>query len=287
MKKTVVAICYDFDKTLTTDNMQFYSFIPNLNIDEATFWGKCTDLVKKTGIDITLGYLRTMIDECKKQGIKLTREYLHSMGKDIKFCAGVKTWFSRLNKYAEKHNVQLEHYLISSGNKEMIEGTDIFKEFTNVFACEYLYDETGEAYWPKNIVNYTVKTQCLFRICKGAQDLTDEKTINKRIAQKHVEFRNMIYIGDGLTDIPCMTLVKERGGTAISVYNDNKNTCAELLEDNRVNFVCKSNYTTNSPLEKLIKMVIDSLALKENLLKKENETIKKIKKSTKKIIKNN
>lgn len=277
MKKTVIAICYDFDKTLTTNNMQYYSFIPNLNIDEATFWDKCKTFVKKTGTDITLGYLRTMIDECKKQGITLTRDYLHSMGKDIKFCAGVKTWFSRLNKYAEKQNVQLEHYIISSGNKEMIEGTDVFKEFTNVFACEYLYDENGEAYWPKNIVNYTVKTQILFRICKGTQDLTDEKSINKRTPKKHVEFRNMIYIGDGVTDVPCMTLVKERGGTAISVYNDDKKTCAELLEENRVNFVCKSNYTANSPLEKLIKMVIDSLALKESLFQKENETIKKIK----------
>ncbi|MBR5012906.1 MAG: haloacid dehalogenase-like hydrolase, partial [Clostridia bacterium] len=216
MKKMTIAICYDFDKTLTIDDMQSFAFIPNLGMTTAEFWNKTNNFIKKNGCDVTLGFLRTMLDECRKKGIVLSREYLKEMGKNIPFAEGVLTWFKRLNNFAEKHGATLEHYIISSGNKEMIEGTKIFKEFTNVFACEYLYDKNGEAFWPKNAVNYTTKTQCLFRICKGAHDISDEHTVNRKTEKKHVEFRNMIYIGDGVTDIPCMTLVKEKGGTAIA-----------------------------------------------------------------------
>lgn len=276
MAKTVIAICYDFDKTLAKANMQEFSFIPNLNISTAEFWTRANKFAQKNQCDITLAYLRTMIDECEKAGIALTHEYLKSLGKDIEFFDGVKTWFARLNRFAEKQGVKLEHYLISSGNLEIIEGTPIFKEFTKAFGCEFLYNSSGLAYWPKNTVNYTLKTQYLFRICKNANDITDEHTVNKRIPKKHVEFRNMIYVGDGLTDIPCMTLVKERGGVAISVYHNNdRQQVASLVEDNRVNYICKSNYKSGSPFEKLVKMIISSLALKETLLQKECKTTKK------------
>lgn len=275
MKKTVIAICYDFDKTLATKNMQEYSFIPNLGITTEEFWTRANNFCKRHQCDLTLAYLRTMINECKKAGIKLTKEYLHGLGKDIEFFDGVETWFKRLNKFAEKQGVKLEHYLISSGNLEIIEGTPIFKEFTKAFGCEFLYDCNKEAYWPKNTVNYTLKTQYLFRICKGASDLTDEHTVNRKTPKKHVEFRNMIYVGDGVTDIPCMTLVKERGGVAISVYhNKSKENTLELIEDNRVNYVCKSNYKSGSSFEKLVKMIISSLALKETLIRKEHTTKK-------------
>lgn len=270
MKKITIAICYDFDKTLTTDDMQSFAFIPSLNLTSEEFWDKTNSFIKKNGCDVTLGFLRTMIDECRQKGIVLSREYLKAMGKNIPFAEGVLTWFKRLNTFAEKQGAVLEHYVISSGNKEMIEGTKIFKEFKNVFACEYLYGKNGEAYWPKNTINYTTKTQCLFRICKGAHDLTDEKTVNNRTRTKHVEFRNMIYLGDGITDIPCMTLVKEKGGTAIAVYqNDKVQIGRELIADGRVNYVCRNSYKSGSSLEKLLKTIIKSLVLKEQLLYKE------------------
>ena len=270
MKKMTIAICYDFDKTLTTENMQNFAFIPNLNMTAAEFWKKTNDFIKKNGCDVTLGFLRTMIDECRKKGIVMSREYLKEMGKNIPFAEGVLTWFKRLNTFAENHGATLEHYIISSGNKEMIEGTKIFKEFTNVFACEYLYDKNGEAFWPKNAVNYTTKTQCLFRICKGAHDISDEQTVNRRTEKKHVEFRNMIYIGDGVTDVPCMTVVKERGGTAIAVYQNGKvQVGKELINDGRVNYACRNSYKSGSSLEKLLKTIIESLILKEELLTKE------------------
>ena len=276
MKKMTIAICYDFDKTLTTDDMQSFAFIPNLGMTTAEFWNKTNNFIKKNGCDVTLGFLRTMLDECRKKGIVLSREYLKEMGKNIPFAEGVLTWFKRLNNFAEKHGATLEHYIISSGNKEMIEGTKIFKEFKNVFACEYLYDKNGEAFWPKNTINYTTKTQCLFRICKGAHDISDEHTVNRKTEKKHVEFRNMIYIGDGVTDIPCMTLVKEKGGTAIAVYQADKVQIGnELITDGRVNYVCRNSYKSGSSLEKLLKTIIESLILKEELLTKE-QTHKKI-----------
>ncbi|MDD6302166.1 MAG: haloacid dehalogenase-like hydrolase [Bacillales bacterium] len=271
MPKPVIAICYDFDKTLAQNDMQTFSFIPNLGLTIDEFWGKCGEFSKTTGTESTLSYLRIMIEECKKKNIKLTREYLNSLGKDVKFFEGVNTWFKRINQIAEEHGVEVEHYIISSGNKEIIEGSNIAKEFKQIYGCEFLYDEDGIAYWPKTIVNYTLKTQYLFRICKGVINSTDESKINQRIEKKHVEFRNMIYVGDGMTDVPAMTLVKEKGGFAISVYQqEHKNVSQVLIDENRVNYACKSDFKANSQLERLIRLIIESIALKEKLFEKEN-----------------
>ncbi len=276
MSKKIIAICYDFDKTLATDDMQAFSFIPNLRLKKEEFWAKCRDFSLKNNADPILSFLRVMIDECEARGIKLTRDYLKSLGKDIQLFDGVSTWFGRLNKYAESKGMTLEHYVITSGNKEILEGCPIYNELKNVFGCEFLYDKNGEAYWVKSVVNYTVKTQFLFRICKGAENLSDDETVNQRIEKKRVEFRNMIYIGDGVTDIPCMTLVKEKGGTAIAVYPQNRQGMSlQLLRDERVNYVCESDYKSDSELEKLVKALIDSIELKEKLFDKEFEQAKK------------
>lgn len=269
MEKTVVAICYDFDTTLATNDMQAFSFIPNLGLTTEEFWGLCSDFRKKEGVDNIISFLYVMIDECKKKGIKLTKDYLNSLGKDVKFFDGVTTWFKRLNQHADALGIQLEHYIISSGNKEIIEGSSIAKEFKGIYGCQFLYNEEGEAFWPKVAINYTLKTQYLFRIVKGA--IEDEDKVNDRIEKKHVEFRNMIYIGDGLTDVPCMTLVKEKGGYAISVYPTNKKDGSiKLLQDNRVNYACKSDFGSNSQLEKLVKLILESISIKEKLFDKEN-----------------
>lgn len=271
MTKTVVALIYDFDKTLATDDMQAFSFIPNLGMTSAEFWKETGDFAKKTGTESTLAYLHTMIKECKEKGIDLTQEYLHSLGKSVKFYEGVLTWFKRLNQYADSLGIQLEHYIISSGNKEIIEGNTIAKEFKAIYGCEFLYDQNGIAYYPKCIVNYTLKTQYLFRICKGVTNLIDDKTVNQKVNEKHVEFRNMIYLGDGITDIPCMTLIKEKNGKSIAVYQPQKKDVVEqLLLDNRVNYVCKSDFKSNSTLEKLVKLILDSISISEKLLSKEN-----------------
>ena len=271
MSKNVIAICYDFDKTLATDDMQAFSFIPNLGLTSEEFWAKTGEFSKATGTESILSYLHCMITECKKKGIKLTKEYLRNLGKDVKFYDGVTTWFKRLNSFAQEKGITLEHYIISSGNKEIIEGSSISKEFKAIYGCEFLYNEEGEAYWPKCTINYTLKTQYLFRIVKGVFDQTDDKNVNQRKDEKHVEFRNIIYLGDALTDIPCMTLVKEKGGKSIAVYQPHKkDKVMPLLEENRVNYICESNFRASSQMEKLVKLILESMSLTNQLLEKES-----------------
>ena len=274
MSKPIAALIYDFDKTLAVDDMQAFSFIPNLNMTSAEFWKETDDFSKRTGTESILSYLHVMIEECKKKKIPLTKAYLNQLGKDIKFYEGVTTWFKRLNTYADTIGVQLEHYIISSGNKEIIEGSAIAKEFKAIYGCEFLYNDEGIAYYPKCIVNYTLKTQYLFRICKGVTNPHDDRAVNQKINEKHVEFRNMIYVGDGLTDVPCMTLIKEKNGKSIAVYQPNKKDIVEkLLIDNRVNYVCKSDFKSNSSLERLVKLILDSISISEKLLNKETTQI--------------
>ena len=275
-KQPIIGIMYDFDKTLSTTDMQNYDFIPKLGLTPDEFWGATGEFTAKTGVERILSYMYMMIAKAKEKGIKLTREYLRECGKNIKFYPGVTTWFKRINDYAESKGIKVEHYLVSSGTMEIVEGCSIFPCFTKAWGCEYYYNEDGEPVWPKLAINYTQKTQYLFRICKDATDITDEGKVNSRVDKKHVEFRNMIYIGDGLTDIPCMTLVKEKGGTAISVYTpEKKEESVHLLKDDRVNYACKSDFRSGSQLEKLIKQILDCIKLKEILIAKEQS--KKVK----------
>ncbi len=269
MAKTIVAICYDFDSTLSTHEMQYW-LAPRLDMTISEFWANQS---RMKGVEFVLSYLWLTIEECQKKGITVTREFLQSCGADIEFYNGVKSWFKRINEYALSKDVVLEHYIISTGNKEMIEGTPIYKEFKKTYGSEFLYNKKGEAFWPKFVVNGTTKTQYLFRINKGIDDDDFmEIKVNERVAKKRVEFRNMIYIGDGVTDIPCMTLVKEKGGTAIAVYAEHKKNVGEkLIRDKRVNFACKADYSSGSELDKIVKLVIDSIQVREKLFKKENK----------------
>ena len=268
-KNSVIAIVYDFDKTLSTDDMQNFSFIPELGMEPADFWGRTALLVKETGMENILAYMYVMIEQCKEKNIPLTREYLNKLGKDVKFFDGVTTWFKRVNSYAEELGYTVEHYVVSSGTKEIIEGTSIAKEFKEIYACEFLFNEYGIATWPKIAINYTAKTQYLFRISKGVLDPYDHVGVNANIP-KRIPYKNMIYIGDGMTDIPCMTLVKEKGGKSIAIYpKGNQEKVSQLVEDGRINYICRGDYSSNSEIEKIIKLVIDQISILDVLSKKE------------------
>ena len=270
MEKTIIAIMYDFDKTLCKKNMQEYSFIPNMGLSEAEFWEATGKLSKAQQMDGILAYMWQMIIESKKNLKSIHRKDFVELGKKLKFYDGVTEWFSRINEYGKKEGVQIEHYIISSGLKEIIEGSSIYKEFKDVFACEFLYDENDMACWPKNVVNYTTKTQFLFRINKGVSDLSDDKTLNDYIPEdeRRVPFRNMIYIADGITDVPCMKLVKVNGGNSIAVYQRAKKQQAdELIQNHRVNFVAPANYKEDSALDKIVKDIISEVAMKDRLVR--------------------
>ena len=269
--KQVIAIMYDFDKTLCTKNMQEYSFIPNVGLKPSDFWEMSEKLSKKEKMDGVLAYMRLMITEAMKHDISIHREDFVKLGSSLKFYNGVTEWFDRINKYGQEKGVIVEHYIISSGLYEIIEGSSIFSKFKDVFACEFLYDVNGVACWPKNVVNYTTKTQFLFRINKGVTDLSDDKTLNEYTPEnnRRVPFRNMIYIADGLTDVPCMRLVKSNGGFSIAVYQSNKNSkdiSKKLMVDDRVNFAVPANYTEGEKLDVLIKDIIDQMVINEKLI---------------------
>lgn len=275
MNKPIIALMYDFDRTLALSDMQNFSFIPRLGYTPEEFWKLTEEFCKKYGMDKILGYLYMMIKVCKEKNIKLTKEFLTECGKNIKFYEGVTTWFNRINEYAKSKGIICEHYLITSGNKEIVEGCPIFKEFKQVFGCEYLFDENGEAFWPRSMINYTLKTQYIFRVSKNAIDTNDEKKVNEKTPRRRIIYQNMIYLGDGMTDVPCMVLVKQNGGTSIAVYPKGKSDqVAHLFEDGRVNYICKADYTAGSELEKVVKLIIDGISIRETLETKREKTEK-------------
>jgi len=267
-KKPILCIMYDFDKTLCTQDMQNFGFIPDIGLTPAEFWGKCGEFTDKTGSERILSYMNVMITEAKKKGLKLTKEYLASTAKKIVYYRGVEEWFDRINQYGKDHGFNVEHYVISSGTKEIIEGSSIFKKFKDVYACEYVYDEEGNANWPKIVINYTQKTQFVFRISKGVQKITDDDTVNSRMSKdkRRVDYENMIYIGDGITDIPCMQLVKDKGGHSIAVFKSgNKDLASKLFLEERVNFACRADYSEGSNLDRIVKIIIDLRECEEKL----------------------
>ena len=268
MAKPIVAIMYDFDKTLSTTDMQNYSFIPNLGMTPEQFWGETGKFTESQGVERILSYMYMMVKQAKEKGIKLTREYLRECGRNIQFFPGVSSWFKRINEYAEKKNVIVEHYLVSSGTIEIVEGCSIYKEFTKAYGCEFYY-ENDEPIWPKLAINYTQKTQFFFRIAKGAIDVTNDNVVNEKTAKLRIPYRNIVYMGDGMTDIACMTLVKKNGGKSIAVYPEKDyEKVKQIYNDGRCSYYCRADYTAGSKMESMIKLIIDSAAINDEIDRK-------------------
>ena len=276
MKKPIMAIMYDFDKTLSTTDMQNYAFIPALGMTPDEFWGATGEFSKKTGCERILSYMWMMIKLSKEKGIQCTQKWLNSLGKEVRYYPGVETWFKRINEYGKSKGVRVEHYLVSSGTKEIIDGTWIAKEFKKIYGCEFYYDpETKLPIWPKFAINYTQKTQYFFRISKGITNKTDDSVNNKTVSRR-IPYENMVYLGDGMTDVPCMVLVKQNNGNAIAIYNKKEQgNVSSLLRGGRVNFACLADYSENSDLDKTMKLIIDKISINHTLKCKEEELLKK------------
>ena len=269
-KQPIIAIMYDFDKTLSTTDMQNYDFIPNLGMTPDEFWGATGEFTAKYGVERILSYMYMMIQKAKEKGINLTREYLRECGKNIKYYPGVTTWFKRINEYGESKGVKIEHYLVSSGTKEIVEGCSIYPNFTKAWGCEYYYDENGLPVWPKLAINYTQKTQFFFRISKGVQDDKNDNAVNEKNRERRIPYRNIIYMGDGMTDVACMTLVKHNEGTSIAIYPEKESEkVKDLYTDGRCNFICRADYSAGSDLEKVIKLIVDKVAMEDEIQKRE------------------
>ena len=265
-KRPIVALIYDFDGTLSPGNMQEFGFIQAIGKKPQEFWQESDDIAMGQDASNILSYMKLMFDEARKAGIKLRRDDFKRFGASVELFDGVREWFDLVNSYGKERGVKVEHYINSSGLAEMIEGTDIAKEFKRIFACSFIYNEEGEAEWPGVAVDYTAKTQFLFKINKGILSVRDNKKVNESKAEdnKRIPFPHMIYFGDGETDVPCMKIVKMFGGHSIAVYNpENKkkvNVARKLLRQQRVNFMTPANYTKESRTFELVCSIINKIS---------------------------
>ena len=269
-ERPVLAICYDFDKTLSPDDMQAQGYIQSVGYKVDAFWEESNAVARANDMDSNLAYMYKMVREAEGNFV-FTRRALEEYGAHVKLFDGVDTWFDRIRAYGESRGVIVEHYIISSGLREMIEGTSIARRgvFERIYACSFYFNERGVAVWPAQAVNYTNKTQFLFRIEKGMLDPNDPG-VNDYIPpeQMRVPFRNMVYIGDSDTDIPCMKLVTAYGGHAIGVYNpatEDKQKVRRMMRDGRIRYFAPADYTEGAPIEGLVRAIIDKTAAYEVL----------------------
>lgn len=271
MKKKI-AIMYDFDGTLAPVNMQEYSFIPEVKMQPRDFWEECAKIGEQANMDSNLAYMYFMTQKAKETGINITKESFYKHGKDITYFNGVETWFKRINEYAASLGLEVEHYIISCGNTEILKGCSIAHEFKRMFACSFHYDDKNIPIWPAQVVNYTTKTQYIYRVRKGLLDnLYDSNELNDYVENREtlLPHENMIYIGDGLTDVPSMKLVKNQGGHSIAVYNPTSekkyDAAKQLYADKRVNFIAPADYSENSRIENIIKDILRKIVSNNKL----------------------
>ena len=268
-KRPKMAICYDFDRTLSPDDMQTFTLIPSFGVDKKEFWRESDMLAVENRMDNNLAWMYELIKYSKFKGKSLRREYFNEIGYDVKLYPGVDSWFENVNAYAAECGIEVEHYIISSGLREIIEGSRIGPYITRVYASSYFYSADGIAEWPAQVVNYTTKTQFIFRIAKGYLEEYDAR-VNDSMphTNRNVDYENIVYIGDSATDIPCMTLVKQKGGYSIGVYDpvsNNRSKVDKLFSDGRLNFYAPADYSKDSLIFSYMTNVIDEIAAKEKV----------------------
>lgn len=270
---TTMAIVYDFDGTLARGNLQESQFLPDVGVAPAEFWDEVGELSREHKADNVLMYMYLMLEKARVAKQPVRRQDFLRHGNGIEFFKGVEDWFSRTNQYGKGEGIRVEHYIVSSGNTEIISGTTIASQFEEIYASKFMFNASEVAEWPALSVNYTTKTQYLFRINKGAHDLSDGKAINKFVpmGKRPIPFERMIYIGDGETDIPCVRLVKDLGGLSVAVYPPRtkgaRSEAESLLSDGRVHKVVPADYRDGRKLDKVVKAHIRLVAAREEMRK--------------------
>lgn len=268
-----LAIVYDFDGTLAPGNMQERDFIPAIGMTQQAFWDEVNSEAKQHQADNILVYMKLMLDKARQAQVTVQEDDFKDYGRRLSFYEGILPneeqsdpgWFARINYYGRGASIAVKHYVVSSGIREMIKGTRIANQFEAIFASSFCYEHHGIAVWPALALNYTSKTQYLFRINKGCLDVSEHVQINKYLPEndRPVPFRNMIYIGDGATDIPCMRVVKDRGGCTIAVYKPHtpgaRANVQQLVKEGRANCIASAKYNEGSTLDKIVKTYIDHL----------------------------
>lgn len=289
-RQNTIALVYDFDGTLSPQPMQEYTVLPKIGIRPETFWKEVGRQSHNLDQEPMLTYMRLLLEKAEEKKTHIGRDEFRQLGKDVQYFPGVETWFDRTNQFVHHYGngrVKLRHYIISAGLKEILEGVSIRKHFTNIFASEYHYDHHDVATFPKLLITDTTKTQYLFRVNKGKEELRQSINNHMLPEERPIPFENIIYIGDGETDVPSMTVVKLHGGNTVAVYKDGRTSkerktrevCKELLSVGRASFISPADYSEGSVLEKrvhlLLKFVIARIEYERELFacRREHEMV--------------
>ncbi|QJR13822.1 HAD family hydrolase [Usitatibacter palustris] len=264
--QNTIALVYDFDGTLSPQPMQEYTVLPKIGVAPAVFWERVNREARETQSDQMLVYMRHILEELERAKVDVKRSDFAAMARRIKYFPGVSTWFGRMNTYVQRKSgrrASLSHYLISAGQKEILEGAAISKHFKQMYASEYHFDHHGVATFPKRLITDTAKTQFLFRINKGKEDVTESINEHMPEEERPIPFQNIIYVGDGMTDVPSMALTTKSGGHAVAVYDGRsqmgKATCVKLLDANRVDFIAEADYRKGSKLSRRVELLLDAI----------------------------
>ena len=267
--QNIIAVVYDFDGTLSPQPMQEYTVLPSLGIDAQTFWDEVAKEAKETDSEGMLVYMRLLLEKTEERKAHIGKKDLAKLAAGIKYFPGVESWFTRINNFVKKEGggkTKIRHYVISAGMKEILEGVSIRKHFFNVFASEYHFNHHGVATFPKQLITDTIKTQFLFRINKGKEKLSESINQHTPEHKRPIPFSNIIYIGDGLTDVPSMTVTKQLGGHAVAVHKKQSTkgvqVCKELLTANRVDFIAPADYSVSKVLETRMHLLLKSVIAK-------------------------
>ena len=253
-QQNTIAMVYDFDGTLSPKSMQDYTLLPELGIPETEFWAEVQNEVAASGADPMLVYMRLLLEKARQKNIQIRRSDYRRLAQRIEYFPGVEQWFDRVSHYVRQRSkdVRLKHYIVSAGMREILDGVSLRDHFARIYASEYHFNDAGVADFPNRVITDTGKTQYLFRINKGKEDTG--QSINEHMDEdaRPIPFSNLIYIGDGMTDVPSMALTRRQGGHAIAVYRqgheDGENTCRTLLTAGRVDFIAEADYRSESKL---------------------------------------
>ncbi len=264
--QNTIALVYDFDGTLSPQPMQEYTVLPKIGIEPAEFWAMVNREARETESDPMLVYMRHILEALERVRVDVKREDFAAMARSIEYFPGVATWFARLNEYVRKRSrgqARLQHYLISAGQKEILDGVSIRRHFKRIYASEYHFNHHGIATFPKLLVTDTIKTQFLFRINKGIEDVTESINEHMPEAERPIPFQNIVYVGDGMTDVPSMALTKKSGGHTVAVYDPRgekgRATCVKLLDAGRADFIAEADFRSGSRLSRRVRLLLDAI----------------------------
>jgi hypothetical protein len=268
--QNTIALIYDYDQTLSPAYMQEEAIFPQFGIHADRFWKQCQALVREQNYDNELAYMKVLLDTLEMD--RPTNEELRKLGAKLNFYPGLPEMFEEfqtelLSPEHKAYGITVEHYIVSSGLKVLLEGSRLAPYVKAIFGCEFGEDAQGRITFPKRAISHTQKTQFLFRINKGMLDLSEDVNDHMAPDLRPIPFPNMVYIGDGPTDVPCFTVMQRNGGKAIAVYNPNDPTrssfkkCYQLsAHAERVKNIAPSDFRQGSHLRFLIEEMVQDIA---------------------------